>query len=344
MVLIGIVVAGHLVAGYLLFRNPAKSAPAGTSAPLGKDAAALVLRLQKEPCNRALLKDLALKLLRANEYSAVLNVSQDSLQQCGASKDLLPSVFSAHMGLGNFKEAESAAETLIAEYPADPSVYGWRSQAREKQDKITGAYEDMLKALSLFPDPAKVSVQVYYDAARLAARAGYPCEAIGTLRDYLAFDMRPRRTQQIDTLMKDWQKQGSCAQLFGNGSASIRYSTRASAILVPVEINGVRARMVLDTGATMTLVSQAFANRSGIEASQQKGGVVVTANGRIWVNGGRAETMSLGDASLKNVPLHVQDAASAPLGEDVDGLLGLSFLGNFQVRLNNGLLELRPLE
>jgi len=342
---VALVVAAHLIAAYFLFSPPRQSLlPADIVGSLGNAGFTLAQGIEKEPCNRALINDMAGKLSRANHFSSVLTLYNSRVALCGECKDLLPTVYDAHMGLMQYQEALDAADILVADHPGDPSARGWRSRAREKTGDILGAYEDMLMALSLFSDPARVHAQVFYDTAKLAAKAGFLCEAANILRDFVAFDARKRRTQQMDTLMKDWEKKGACAKVSGNGNAKVRYSTRNAAILVPVEVNGVQARMIVDTGATMTLLTQGFAKRAGVETVRKLGSVVTTANGRTWVNGGLAETMTLGGASLKRVPLHVHSAQGASLGEDVDGLLGLSFLGNFKMSLNNGVLELSPLE
>jgi predicted aspartyl protease len=79
------------------------------------------------------------------------------------------------------------------------------------------------------------------------------------------------------------------------------------------------------------LISSNLAQKADIERSDPESAVVSTANGDTTVMTGRAEVISVGGASLKNVPVYIQGSDSAGLGEGIDGLLGLSFLGNFQV-------------
>jgi aspartyl protease family protein len=245
------------------------------------------------------------------------------------------------MGLADYVNAERTADDLVARNPAAPDAFGWRAEAREKHGNFAGAYADMRKALLLFPDPSKVAVQVYYDTGRLAVESGYPCEAVATLRDYVAYDVHQRKTQQLATVMNDWQLRGACSDAFGVGRAILRYNTSNPAIIVPVKVNDITARMIFDTGATMTLLTRKVAIRAGIEPSVQSGAVVVTANGSTWEAGGRAEIIAVGGASLKHVPVLIHGADKDSFGDGIDGLLGLSFLGNFQVRIDNGTLELR---
>ena len=302
-------------------------------------AKSLAERLDADPCNRSVATQLATDLLQYDEYASVIKLAQATAAKCGGGNDMLPAVFAAEAGLSQFADAERTANKIIAEYPADPDAYGWRAQAREGRGDIEGAYADMKTALLLFPDPSNVAAEVYYDTAKLAEKLGKPCEAGAFLRDYLAYDIETRRNQQIDTLIKQWQKEGSCPPVFGTGSASIRFKKHDAAIIVPVKINGVEGRMILDTGATRTLVSSEFADKTTISLSG-KNDTVETANGVVLVGVGRAKTVSLGEATVRDSQIYI---AGDSLGDGVDGLIGLSFLGNFQVQIGDGILSLKPL-
>jgi aspartyl protease family protein len=49
---------------------------------------------------------------------------------------------------------------------------------------------------------------------------------------------------------------------------------------------------------------------------------------------GRAATIQLRSLQAKNVPIVVQTYDKATYGENVDGLLGMSFLSRFQVTID----------
>jgi hypothetical protein len=299
-------------------------------------------RLVGEPCNRTLEAELVSSLLEHAEYGAIVAFSEQTTAKCGSNEELLPAVVTAQLRSSDFVAAERTADQLVVAYPADPNVYYWRAEAREKRSNFAGAYANMRIALSLFLNPSNVALSVYYDVARLAAKAGHPCKAVVTLRDYIAFDPEKRHTQQLTTLMRAWQQDGSCAPLFGTGSALLRFDPNATAIIVPVAVNGVPARMIVDTGASRTALSKQFASSAGIEPSGPQGAIVTTPMGKTWLPGGRADHISLGEARLSNVPVFIQNSTDTSFGDGVDGLLGLSFLGNFHVRIGGGVLELRP--
>ena len=151
--------------------------------------------------------------------------------KCGLNEGLLADLFFAQMGSSDFAGAEKTTNLLVAEYPADPNVYGWRAQAREKLGDISGAYADMITALSLFPNPSTVSLSVHDDAARLAAKMGNFCDAVAILRDYIAFGPEKRRTQQLVTIMRNWQQKGQCPPLSGTGTALVRFDPNKTVIV-----------------------------------------------------------------------------------------------------------------
>jgi len=128
------------------------------------------------------------------------------------------------------------------------------------------------------------------------------------------------------------------------GAARLRFDANATAIVVSVDINGVPARMIVDTGASRTALSKQLASRAGIEPSVPLGAIVTTPMGKTWLPGGRADHISLGAARLRDVLVFIQTSEDGSFGDGVDGLLGLSFLGNFLVRIGAGALELRPSE
>jgi len=334
-----------IAAGIVVYLNRSPYAiPRDVAERLDPTLQLLALRLHSEPCNQTLAKKLVSGLFDEDEYATIISFSEQMKAKCGQDEDLLVTLLYAQFLSSDLVGADGTANELVAQYPADYNAYSWRSQVREKRGDVPGAYADKRTALTLFPDPSNVALQDNYDLALLAVKAGFPCEGVATLRDYIAFDPEKRHTQQLTTLMGVWQTQGSCAPLSGTGSAFLRYDPQATAIIVPVEVNGVQTRMIVDTGATRTYLSKDLATRAGIQPSAQQGASVNTANGQTWVPGGRADYISIGTARLNQVPVFIQSADDGSFGKDADGLLGLSFLGNFQVRLNAGVLELRPLE
>lgn len=66
--------------------------------------------------------------------------------------------------------------------------------------------------------------------------------------------------------------------------------------------------------------------------------------GKLKEKAARVALLSVGGSSIKNAMVWVEENSDLLLeGEKLDGLLGLSFLRHFDMRISNGVLELKPL-
>lgn len=131
----------------------------------------------------------------------------------------------------------------------------------------------------------------------------------------------------VSELMTDGDSLGSAVTLMADSRG--QFFTSGT-------VNGRPIRFIVDTGATFTTISRADARRLGID---YRGGTPLrtsTANG--LVNGWQVAlaSVSVGDATLHNVDAIVVDNDSLPLG-----LLGMSFLGRFDMHRQGSTLVLR---
>ena len=88
------------------------------------------------------------------------------------------------------------------------------------------------------------------------------------------------------------------------------------------ELNGVRARFLVDSGATITSISAETARRSNIEPSKGFPVLVNTANGTVPVQRGRAEQLDIGRIERRDMAVHISDT----FGET--NVLGMNFLSS----------------
>ena len=128
------------------------------------------------------------------------------------------------------------------------------------------------------------------------------------------------------------------------GAAIITFDKASIRIIVPATINGVAARLQLDTGASETVLTAEMAKRAQLVAEgatyESKG----MGGGKLKEKAARVALLSVGGSSIKNAMVWVEENSDLLLeGEKLDGLLGLSFLRHFDMRISNGVLELKPL-
>jgi aspartyl protease family protein len=86
-------------------------------------------------------------------------------------------------------------------------------------------------------------------------------------------------------------------------------------------INGVPVKFLVDSGATMTTIGRADADRAGVDTIGGRDQMVRTGNGIIRVSSARAERLNVGGIERTNVGLHVAE------NEDLN-VLGMNFLSS----------------
>jgi clan AA aspartic protease (TIGR02281 family) len=105
-------------------------------------------------------------------------------------------------------------------------------------------------------------------------------------------------------------------------------------LTVRAKLNGTHeARLIVDTGADITILSHKVALDLGITPSASTPTVTLnTVGGSVRADLIRLSTLAVGTAEVRNVSVAVHTLPDAP--PEVDGLLGLTFLDKFLVTLD----------
>lgn len=113
--------------------------------------------------------------------------------------------------------------------------------------------------------------------------------------------------------------------------AEIPHQNKGRHFVVQARINDrAEGAFLVDTGATTVLVSAAFAARAGLPTGEPA--KVSLADGSvITVRRTLLQSIRVGEVRAENVEAAV---APAPPGEGLDGLLGMSFLGRFDLSID----------
>jgi len=110
--------------------------------------------------------------------------------------------------------------------------------------------------------------------------------------------------------------------------------------LVDARLGGSQsARLLIDTGASLTILTPDILNSRGVDASATgRTDTCTTANGRVTAPIYRLDALSLGDWQVSNLEVGVLELSDAR----IDGLLGMNFLRHFQffIDQNEALLRL----
>ncbi len=114
--------------------------------------------------------------------------------------------------------------------------------------------------------------------------------------------------------------------------------------VVQVKLNEERtAHLIVDTGASMTVLSTNIAIDLGLLGTTDNELLTVnTAGGSVQVNMNYLSSLTIGNAQAHNVAVAIHDLPDIP--EEIEGLLGMSFLKHFLITLDaeHARLILRP--
>lgn len=103
-----------------------------------------------------------------------------------------------------------------------------------------------------------------------------------------------------------------------------------------VTLNGVERRMLIDSGATITAISERTAKQANVQAADGLPAIIETANGSVAARRGRIATVALGPLTMRDLGVVV----SQNFGElDVLGMNFLSRLHSWRVEGNVLVLE-----
>jgi len=112
----------------------------------------------------------------------------------------------------------------------------------------------------------------------------------------------------------------------------IPVTLNGGSIIVPVTFNGtVTANLLLDTGASMTMISRRLASNLALPAIAS--GLISGIGGTINAQIARLDSIKIGEAEVGGMPVSIHDLSRFPRFE---GLLGMDFLGRFHVSVDSG--------
>lgn len=104
-----------------------------------------------------------------------------------------------------------------------------------------------------------------------------------------------------------------------------------------VTINGVQRRMLIDSGATITAISDRTAAESQVRAGSGLPVMIETANGTVAARRGRIDTLTIGPLETEDLGVVVSESFG-----DLD-VLGMNFLSRLHSwRVENNVLVLQP--
>jgi predicted aspartyl protease len=296
-------------------------------------------QVKREPCDEVAYTALA-KLMESAGYPRESAVSLEAYNRnCAFSDEMLQSAYASYTRIGDHKAAIKVADELVKFDTASYDYRFMRGSAYERARDYKAALADYISTLDLFPDLSNVAGSQFYQVSAMYDKIGKPCDAIAPLETYISYNVKERQSQQIAKLISDYARKGKCAATYANGSARV---VVPPSNLIDVVINGVRARMIIDTGASVVSLTPEMAARARITPDASDLVEVKVVGGLSKQASGYAQTIEVAEATAANVPVLIAVGTKDAFGPGIDGLLGMTFLSRYSITLSPGLLELKP--
>jgi aspartyl protease family protein len=349
--------AGWLLA-VLFGAMPAQAAPAddkpapafaGVYAKLGitlppealKDADVLtqLKDLQRRPCDRKIVLSLGEALEKTGYRREAAEGLFNFVKACGGPDEALRRSAEMFLKLPDNDKVLAVADEIVRRAPKNSYAVYLRGTVRDATGDNERALADFASAIELYGRNKKsIPAKLYQAMASSYAKLGRYCEAATPIRIWVSYDPINRDTFDTQKTIADYQESGKCVSA---GEAHMeRYPLRGHVVAVQAEVNGIRGNFILDTGASYVSVRPGFANRARISQSALNQVMMNTANGQARAILSRADRITVGKLAAINVPVVVLAGGAPAFGPGVDGLLGMSFLSRFDVRMTGGFIEI----
>lgn len=253
----------------------------------------------------------------------------------------------ALLRMGFFQESVQELNAALALDPREPLTLAGMAEIDFFENRSESAYERLRLATSVEPREPDFWIAFGRTAARLERfkEAAEYYQRFLVVSPKLEEEKRARYRGLIDFYFALSRSQVSrLHQVDGPRSVSVPFVLDNSRPYVRVRINGhdTPLMFVVDTGASITVMSEATARRLNVNPMARGGHArAVGGGGTFPIVYGLIHRLEIGEMKVYNVPIYIRQfrhfAESGKKDEPrvtVDGFLGLSVLSNFRLTLD----------
>jgi predicted aspartyl protease len=226
---------------------------------------------------------------------------------------------------GKFAEAEVAYAKIVARVPSDSWSLSSLGCLALLSNRLADAQKNLEHALQIEPKDEFTKLllaEAFYRqdkferAASLLRAAGRTTLAknLESFRGLTPYEVRARAKSTV-----------------------LKFLVTEPLPLVKVKVNGKEATFVIDTGAPQVVLDPDFARQVQAREFGSVGKGTFAGGKSATVQGGRIDSLTLGDVEIRNVPvllLNTHQFAPGFGGKQVDGILGTVFFYHFLTTLD----------
>ena len=317
----------------------------GVTVPLNPVGRAPVLQaleeLTRERCDETAIVNLGKALQAAGQRRDAANAHLRFSTTCNGHSESLQIATNIFLTIADYERAAEAATAMTVLEPLNDNGYFLRAVAYDRSGQARKAVDDYTTAIELFTRKELIADVSFVGLARNYEKMGQPCDAAAAIESWVAINPSRHETAKTRSIIASYERKGNCASATAGKEEVFARPRRGEVVTLPVTINGVPGRFILDTGASFVSLKSSFATKAKVEINPDSKIQLYTANGVSEGRRGRAAAIQVRSLRANDVPIIVQSDAKGTYGPGVDGLLGMSFLSRFQVALDGKSVRIR---
>jgi predicted aspartyl protease len=240
---------------------------------------------------------------------------------------------------GEFRNSVEALYTAVKFNNKEALAIAGLSEIAYYEHHTRDSYDGLRRAIAIDP----LEPDYYLSLARACSRLEIYNEAADAYQRFL--DVTPKtdveRRARIRGLIDFYRYLGNTKihRTSGKEVSSAQFDLINHRPFITVTVNGKEPlRFVVDTGASLSVISDKAAARLGVKAVASGGNArAVGGNGVFPIVYGLLDSITIGDAKIDAIPVYIRTihtAPDTPENEKADGYIGLSVLANYAVTLD----------
>jgi len=240
---------------------------------------------------------------------------------------------------GEFRTSIESLYTAVKFNNREAMAIAGLAEIEYFEHRSRNAYEGLKRAVQL----DSMDPDYYIPLARACSRLEYYGEAADAYQRFL--DVSPKtdaeRRARIRGLIDFYRYLGATKihRASGKEITSLPFDLIKNRPFIKIMINGKGPmRFVIDTGASLPIVSDQAAARLGIKPVARGGNArAIGGSGTFPIIYGLLDSIVIGEARIETVPVYIRTihtTPDAPEEEQYDGYIGLSALANFAITLD----------
>jgi tetratricopeptide (TPR) repeat protein len=240
---------------------------------------------------------------------------------------------------GEFRNSVEALYTAVKFNNKEALAIAGLSEIEYYEHRTRNSYDGLRRAISIDP----MEPDYYLSLARACSRLEYYNQAADAYQDFL--NVTPKtdveRRARIRGLIEFYRYLGNTKihRTGGKEVTTVPFELVNHRPFISLMVNGKGPlRFVVDTGASLSVISDTVALQLGIRPVARGGNArAVGGSGAFPIIYGLLDSITIGEAKIDAIPVYIRTIHSAPETPEIekaDGYIGLSVLANYGVTLD----------